>query len=190
LLQVGCGEGSPRTPATARDLAPLEPVDLSGRVLDPLASAEAEVTVLVFLSTTCPISNRYAPTIRDLHGRYEARGVAFYLVYPDPGDSPAQVAEHVLAHGLPGLPVRDPGHQLVTRAHARVTPEAAVFGAVGKRVSLAYHGRIDDRVRDFGQIAPQATTHDLAQALDAVLAGRPVALPEAPAVGCFIEDLQ
>jgi hypothetical protein len=67
---------------------------------------------------------------------------------------------------------------------ATVTPEAAVV--VGNRV--AYRGRIDDRYVDLGLERPKATTHDLADAVSAVLAGRPIANPTTQAVGCFIAD--
>ena len=53
------------------------PVDLQGRAVDPLANAEARLSVLVFLRSDCPISNRYAPEIRRLHARFAPRGVAF-----------------------------------------------------------------------------------------------------------------
>jgi hypothetical protein len=64
-----------------------------------------------------------------------------------------------------------------------VTPEAAVFDAAGR---LAYHGRIDDRYVDFGVDRPSPTTHDLADAVTAVIAGAPVPRATSPAVGCAI----
>ena len=35
--------------------------DLSGKVVEPLANHGQKVTVLFFLTTECPIGNRYAP---------------------------------------------------------------------------------------------------------------------------------
>ena len=82
------------------------------------------------------------------------------------------------AHGrvcVRGAPRRSviPRHALVTVAAATVTPEAAVFA--GGR--LVYHGRIDDRYVDLGLERPSPTKRDLADALAAVLAGKPVAAP-------------
>ena len=77
----------------------------------------------------------------------------------------------------------DPQGQLASRALATVTPEAAVFDRDGH---LAYHGRIDDRYVDFGVDRLAPTTHDLADAVTAVLAGAPVARAAVPAVGCAI----
>ena len=67
------------------------------------------------------------------------------------------------------------------------TPEAAVFDATGR---LVYHGRIDDRWVEIGKARPQAQTHDLEDAIAAVLAGRPVARAETRAVGCTLADLE
>jgi hypothetical protein len=188
-----CREHAPAAGGEAEAvLAPTTPhaVDLRGRATDPLADSAASLTVLAFLSTHCPISNRYAPTLRAIHDDYAARGVAFYLVYPDPEDEPDAISTHVREHALAGSPIRDPGHRLVAASAVRVTPEVAVFRRDGERQSLAYHGRIDDRVRDFGNIKAQAGQHDLVQTLDALLSGRPVPNAETPAVGCVIEDLR
>lgn len=163
-------------------------VDLEGRPADPLASPDAAATVLLFVSTHCPISNRYAPTIARLARQWSTKGVATWLVYPDPADDPAAIAAHQRAHALVLPTVRDPGHVLVARAAARVTPEAALFhpGAAAP----AYVGRIDDRVVEFGSVRPEASAHELDDAVRALLAGdRPVAAG-GPAIGCYISDLR
>ena len=49
-----------------------------------------------------------------------------------------------------------------------MSPEAAVFAADG---SIKYRGRINDLYVDLGKKRNAATTHDLRDALDAVLAG-------------------
>src|SRR5262249_44244591 len=127
--------------------------DLQGRPVDPLRSAAAgrAATVLFFVATSCPISNRYAPELVRLYDRFATRGVSFYLVYPDSDDSPATIREHLRAHGLPLSALRDPGHALVRQGHAVVTPEAALFGPDGR---LLYHGRTDDRFVAFGKMRP------------------------------------
>lgn len=178
---VGCLVAS--TPGCARPGA--EGVtDLDGGPVDPL-SGSASATVLVFVSTDCPISNRYVPELGRLRARFESRGVAFWLVYPTAEESPAAIASHQREFGLAWPAVRDPRHALVHRAQVGVTPESAVFARGG---SLAYHGRIDDKIVDFGQARPEATRHELADAIDAVLSGRPAAPAAGSAVGCAISD--
>jgi Redoxin len=156
--------------------------DLAGRAATPIDPA-APATVLVFTAVECPISDRYAPAVRRLAERYGARGVRFWLVYPNDGELPAAVKGHAEAFSY-GLPVAlDTARALADLAQATVTPEVAVFDRDGR---LRYHGRIDDRYSDFGVDRPVPTTHDLDEALAAVLDGRAVTRPHAPAVGCAI----
>jgi AhpC/TSA family len=167
---------------------PTSVTDLDGRTVRPLEDATTKATVLVFVGTDCPISNRYAPVIARLQQRFAPQGVAFWLVYVQGAESAETIRRHLGEYFEALTALRDPDHQLVKRAAARVTPEAAVFvpGAAGTR--LVYHGRIDDRYLEFGRVRAAPTTHDLEGALAAVLAGRPVPREVTPAVGCFIAD--
>src|SRR5207249_1979338 len=47
-----------------------EAFDLEGHAVDPFRSASPKGTVIFFVSTSCPISNRYAPEIRRMRARY------------------------------------------------------------------------------------------------------------------------
>src|SRR5262249_31775449 len=120
-----------------------------------------------------------------LHAEFAAKGVAFWLVYPNPYDQPAAIREHLKAFNYPAHALRDPNHVLVKRAQAVVTPEAAVFDKAG---ALVYHGRIDDRYVNIGLERPAPTVHDLADALAATLRGAPVRQAATTAVGCYIAD--
>ena len=53
-----------------------------------------------------------------------------------------------------------------------------------------YRGRIDDRYVDFGKYRPAPERHDLAEALDSVLAGKPVKIQQTKSIGCAIADLR
>lgn len=141
------------------------------------------IKVLIFLRTDCPVSNRYAPEIRRLHGIYAPKGVEFSFIYPNRDESDEAVRAHAAEYKLPAVAARDPGQALVRRTGARVTPEAAVISSDGR---LMYHGRIDDRWVDFGKSRPAATRHDLARAIDAALAGK--STRNTRAVGCFISQ--
>jgi len=167
---------------------PLSVLDVEGQAVRPLESPAAKAVVLVFVRTDCPISNRYAPEVRRLHERFADRGVDFWTVYTDPNESADTIRKHVREYGYPGRAVRDPGHALVKAAAARVTPEAAVFVPAAGGPRLVYHGRIDDRYVDFGRMRAAPANHDLEDALEALIAGRPAPRETAPAVGCFLSD--
>jgi hypothetical protein len=160
--------------------------DLDNRAVDPfLAAEDAKAIVFLFASVECPISNRYAPVVKRLVATYGSQGVAFWMIYPNPADTPTAIREHLKAFDYPVHALRDPKHDLVKLAQAVVTPEAAVFD---RGRALAYHGRIDDRYVSIGVERPAATTHDLADALSATLAGGHPKAAAGPAVGCFISD--
>ena len=145
------------------------------------------MTVLIFVSADCPISNRYAPEITRLYDEFSPRGVRFRLVYPNPLDDEGGIARHRVAFRLPDVAERDRNHVLVKAAGATITPEAVLFDA---RERVVYRGRIDDRFVELGRERPAATRHDLRNALIALIAGKPISTPQTQAVGCFIADMK
>jgi hypothetical protein len=156
-------------------------------MVDPLqAAAGVKAIVFLFTSTECPISNRYAPDVRRLATTFAPQGVVFRLVYPDPAEKAPAIRGHMAAFAYAGATeaFRDPDHALVKFVGATVTPEAAVFS----RGRVVYRGRIDDRFVDLGLERPSPTNRDLADAIAAVLAGKPVSQARTQAVGCFISD--
>lgn len=157
--------------------------DLEGKPVDPFVEKNSIATVLIFISDDCPISNRYVPEFRRLQDEYAGRGISFWLVHADATETATGIREHARQFGLTMREIRDPEHRLVRLSHAEVTPTAAVF-TPGR--TLVYHGRIDDRAVSLGLERPAPTQKDLVQALDAVLAGRPVPVPVTQAVGCLI----
>jgi AhpC/TSA family protein len=183
-LLVAAAAASPSRATTPVRLAL---IDLDGRPADPLDTPRVPFTVFVFTRTDCPISNRYAPELKRLHGRFARAGVAFWLVYADPAEPVEAIRRHLEEYGYPFGALRDPQHSLVRMTRAKVTPEAAVFVA-GPR--LVYTGRIDDRYVSFGRTRAAPTTHDLERVLEALLAGEAVAPRTTPAIGCFIPPLQ
>ena len=141
-------------------------------------------TVLVFTTTDCPISNRYAPEIQRISEKY-AGNFKFVFVYPVPGDSDAAILAHRKKFGG-GEWRRDPKQEMVKFTGATVTPEVAIVTADGK---IVYRGRIDDRYLTFGKDRPEPTVRDLERSLEAIVAGKPVPVAQTPAIGCFIADL-
>ncbi len=162
-------------------------VDISGARHTPLDPDPGELHCLVFVTVDCPIANGYAPTIQGLRRQFGPRPVRFFLVHVDPDVDSATAAAHAAEYGHEGPILRDPDHVLVRATGAGVTPEAAVVGASGE---VLYCGRIDNWYADFGSKRPQPSQHDLRDALQAALAGQPIARDRVPAIGCYIDDLR
>ncbi len=159
-------------------------VDLEGQSVNLLAAAADTGLVLIFLRTDCPVGNRYAPTISELHVRYAQQRLRFALVYPVGSESAANIRQHLNAYKLDIDAYRDPDRQLVSQVGASITPEAVVFD---RKHRMVYRGRIDNRAIAPGKERPGATTHDLRDVLDAVVSGASLEFSTTDAVGCFIE---
>src|SRR5262245_22540863 len=105
-------------------LAPLQLPNLDGTPVDPFQpEAGTKATVLLFVSTDCPISNRYAPDVRRLHETFAKDGVVFWLIYPNPADAVPDIRDHLKSFSYPGTALRDLRHAAVQRAGAALTPE-------------------------------------------------------------------
>ena len=161
-------------------------LDMNGHEVNPLTLSSGKVVVLVFLRRDCPVSGRYAPVLQRI-SQHHADKAAFWLVYPDKTDSPAVIQRHLAEYGyhLPAL--RDPNHVLVRLGKVKITPEVAVFD---REQQLVYSGRIDNWYVDLGRARPEATTHELDDAIRAAAGGKAVARRDVRGVGCYISDLE
>lgn len=177
-----CVESSPILSTNSQGSA----TDLKGQSFDPFQAAPGKAVVFIFVRTDCPVSNRYAPTIQRLSEKYAA-STMFFLVYPDKKEAADAIRKHDREFGYHLTALRDPQRVLVKRSDAQITPEAAVFDASRR---LVYHGRIDNLYQDFSHTRKIPTTHELADAIEAALAGKTISGKATPAVGCYISDLE
>jgi peroxiredoxin len=164
--------------------APVEDFSLSdvqGRRHNRAEWKEHKAIVLFFLGTECPVSNGYAPQMAQLAKEYTPKGVLFWGLHPDPDVTAAAAGAHAAEYGLKFPILLDPMQYLARVAGVRVVPEAVVLSAEGR---VLYAGRIDDRYTTSGKRREEATTHDLKDALDAVLAGKRPFVTRTRAYGC------
>ena len=145
----------------------------------PTLSQGKKATVLMFVSTRCPVSNAYNNRMTTLAKKYSAQGVSFVGIDSDQNELKAEVASFTKEQKFPFPVLVDPGNKVSDAYGAHVTPETYVID--GKGV-LIYHGRIDNDME-----LSNAKTHELADALDATLAERPVAKAQTKAFGCSIK---
>jgi hypothetical protein len=162
--------------------AKLEVRDLAGAVSQP----DGRWLVLVFVSPECPVVNANIPTLNALATEFASRGVGFVGVYSDSTlDLPA-LRQHAAEFQGGFAAVDDRSQRLVRFLGATYTPEVFVFARDDGR--LLYHGRIDDRVEDFGRARPVATRQDLRDVLTALVAGRLGPFENRPGFGCAISQ--
>ncbi len=159
------------------------PDAVSGSDLSLVDAHGSQATVLVCLSLDCPISNEFMPTIVEIAASYQDRGVKFIGINPSGGQSLDDMASYAREHKFCFPFVKDAGGKVSRRLLFSVTPEARVYDHSGK---LVYSGRIDDRYRR-GGASDKNVARDLENALDEVLAGKPVSASRTKAVGCPIQ---
>jgi peroxiredoxin len=135
--------------------------------------------LVIFVATRCPVSNDYNQRMGELEREYTARGFGVIGVNANRNEPADEVAHHASERGLGFTILKDPENRVADYLGASVTPEAYVFDTSW---TLCYHGRIDD-----SRNASRISTRDLRAALDAVEAGKPVAVAETKAFGCTIK---
>jgi thiol-disulfide isomerase/thioredoxin len=160
--------------------------DAQGKIYSGSELKQHKATVFIFLATDCPNSNSYAPEMARLYQEYGSRGVAFYGVYSDPAETSAGVRKHDVDYGIRFPSLMDFRQVLARETGALGTPESVILSPSGK---VLYRGRIDDRFAAYGTTRLHVDQHDLRDGLDEVLAGKPVAHPYEPSLGCAIPGI-
>jgi hypothetical protein len=162
-------------------------LDVSGINRHPLRVESGKASAIFFVTNDCPIANSFAQEIARICSDYKSKGVACTLVYVDPSISDEQARKHAAEYGHGDYPrIVDRKHELVRATGATITPEAAVIDRDGK---VVYLGRIDDSYASLGQPRRPVKNADLRNALNDVVAGKPVGKPRSKALGCYISDL-
>ncbi len=142
--------------------AALTAVDGSRQTFD---FATPRATVVVFVSTVCPVANDYNRRLGELWSEFGSRrDVRFLVVYPNKTESLEAVREHAAAMGFRFPVYRDDNNALADRLGARITPTAVVTGADG---AIRYLGPIDDAVNP-----ARVKRRWLREAIRSTLAGR------------------
>ncbi|HJV90286.1 MAG TPA: thioredoxin family protein [Holophagaceae bacterium] len=167
--------------------SPMPPFALKGVDGKVLDSRTLKGPVLVtFLSVQCPYVKATEGRINALAKAYAGR-VAFVGINANESES-----AHLRVETLEGMRARaaasgyafpylkDEAQTVVKAFGALCTPDFFLFDATGK---LAYHGRLDDG----GGRPEDVKRPELQEALEAVLAGRPVVGEPKPSMGCSIK---
>ena len=142
--------------------------------------AKNKAVAVVFIATKCPVSNAYNTRMAALGKEYAAKGVFLVGINSNKTEPAAEVKEHAEKHGFTFPVLKDDGNKIADAYGAAKTPEVFVLDPKG---ILLYHGRIDENQDD----ARNVRSPDLRNALEAILAGKPVPAAETKAFGCTIK---
>lgn len=142
--------------------------------------------LVVFMCNHCPYVKHVASQLSDIAREYIGRGIGMVGINSNditthPDDSPEKMREEVRIHGYTFPYLFDQSQEVAKDYRAACTPDFYLFDA---DLKLVYRGQMDDsRPR---QDTP-ATGRDLRIALDCLLAGKEVAEPHKPSIGCNIK---
>jgi len=153
--------------------------------------ASAKILVIIFTCNHCPTAQLYETRIKRLVADYQDRGVAFVAIepnnasairldelgYTDVSDSLAEMKIRAQFRHFNFPYLYDGETQKVSREYGpTATPHLFIFDSERK---LRYEGRVDNSPRE-----QYVTKQDARDAIDALLAGKSVAEPSTPSVGC------
>lgn len=152
---------------------------------------DSKLLAIVFTCNHCPTAQLYETRIKKLVDDFQAKNVAFVAI--EPNDPQAirlsELGYTDVSDSLDDMKIRaayrhfnfpylyDGDTQAVSRAYGpKATPHIFIFDQDRK---LRYEGRVDDSQR-----ASLVKSQDARNALEALLAGKPVPVPHTPAFGC------
>lgn len=185
---VGAAESpQPRTAAAAgigRMVSEATFTDLSGRSRQLSALLkECDFTVIAVTSPSCPLSQKFAPTLAALEDQWKSKGVHFVFagaIASDPAEALASLAKQ---HGWDGVCTPDSSQELLRALGAESTTEVFILD---RARTLHYRGAVDDQY-GIGYQKDAASRTYLADALEAMTHGQRPRLAATTAPGCALE---
>jgi peroxiredoxin len=145
----------------------------------------AKALCVIFTCNHCPYAQAYEGRMVELQAKFGPLGAQLVAINSNdatgyPEDSFENMQKRAKEKGF-NFPYLHDESQAVAKAYgAQRTPHIFLFDADRK---LAYIGRIDDNYKDPSGVK----AHELADAIEDILASRPVRVPETFAVGCTIK---
>jgi len=152
--------------------------------------AAKPVVVVAFLGTECPLARLYGPRLEKLQQQFAERGVAFLGIDSNRQDSDSEIAHFARVYGIEFPLLKDTGNVVADVFGALRNPQVYVLD---RHRVVRYFGRVDDQFglgASTGYARPEVKRHDLATAIEEVLAGKPVSVPMTKAPGCLIGRLR
>jgi peroxiredoxin len=182
VLWGACGAALAGVPTPGGHIADFTLKDQTGAAHQLYALSGKKAVVIMTQSNGCPIVRLAVPALRDIRERYRSQNIEFLLLNPTQQDTPDAVQREVEEFGFDMTVLLDRTQQVGEAWGVNRTAE--VFVIDPRTWTLLYHGPIDDRL----SYESQRPVHHpyLTDALDAVLANKPVAVASVVSPGCLI----
>ena len=146
---------------------------------------DAAALVLTVQGNGCPIVRNALPDLAAVRARFRHRDVVFLMINSNLQDDADSVRAEAGEWGI-DLPVLiDEAQSVGERLRLTRTAETLVLVPAVESWRVAYRGPVNDRL-SYERQRRAANEHYLAEALDAVLAGREPAVATRETIGCLI----
>jgi peroxiredoxin len=159
---------------------------VSGKDLSLQSLKGATATVIMFICNHCPFVKHVNAELVKMGNDYKNKGIGFIAIssndvagYPQDGPEQMKLVAEQLQYPFPYL--YDASQDVAKAYEAACTPDFFIFDA---GLSLVYRGQLDDSRP--GNEKP-VTGADIRNALDQLLAGKPVPADQKPSIGCNIK---
>ncbi|MBM3811793.1 MAG: redoxin domain-containing protein [Acidimicrobiia bacterium] len=159
-------------PLTLALLLAAAPADVTLHTLDgeprSFTSLRGGITVVVFISAVCPMSNDYADRFSALHREYANSAVRLLFVNSNRTEPVEQIRRNAEGNQFPFPVLRDTNNALADHFQAQVTPTAVVLDNSG---AIRYQGAFDAAANP-----ARVKRQWVREAVEALRAGKPVAV--------------
>jgi peroxiredoxin len=161
--------------------------NVDGKMVSLSDFPSAKGFIIAFDCNTCPMSKAYNDRIKALNTKYASKGYPLIAINPNSpeissGDSYEDMVKYARKHGYDFPYLYDESQATVVAFGASNTPHMFVLTREGSAFKVAYIGAVDDNPRS----AEKAKQRYVEQAVDALLAGKPVETTKTKAVGCGV----
>jgi peroxiredoxin len=146
---------------------------------------DKDVLVIVIMCNHCPYVQAVDSRLVQLQGKFATRNVQFVGINPNddivyPEDNLENMIKRASEKGYNFPYLRDDDQSIARQYQAQCTPDIYVYD---KKRELCYHGQIDDNWQEPGKV----TSHDLNDAIEALLEGKKPSPDQHPSMGCSIK---
>lgn len=162
--------------------------NVDGKMVSLSDFKNSKGAIVIFTCNHCPYAKAYEDRIIDIHKKYEGKGFPIIAINPNnpevqPQDSYDLMVARAKEKAYPFVYLFDEGQKVYPVFGATKTPHVFLLNKKGNDMVVEYIGTIDDNYKD----ATLVKDKFLENAIDALLAGKEIAMKETKAVGCGIK---
>jgi len=146
---------------------------------------DKKALIIIFSCNHCPYVQAYENRIMAIQKDYEGKGVSVIAINSNdaiqyPEDSFEEMKKRTAFKKFNFVYLTDEDQSVAKNFDAAHTPEIFLFNEERK---LVYHGKIDDNWKEEQKVKTQY----LRDALDELLSGKEISVPETFSIGCTIK---